>query len=211
MKEGSEYKLIITALILICILGSCIAPVSASVQYPTLRKYVSDEANLFSSSEIMTLNDRCAAIEKSTGVELAIVTVTDTGGQDVIQYAAKTGEINGVGSAKTNDGAVILFSLSNQPGWAIATGRGAESTLTDARTSQFLRDADPLLDSSQYYAGTESILTDIQNAYGERRAETLPGTDINIYDAYSTNMLAAVVCMAGAAIVIIISNLRNKR
>lgn len=174
MKGDSKYKVILCGIFLLFTVGLCIAPVSSEVNYPQLRKYVSDEANLFSSSEIMTLNDRCAAIEKSTGIEIAIVTVQDTGGQDVIQYAAKTGELNGVGSARTNDGIVLLYSLTNQPGWAIATGRGAESTLTDAKTSQFLRDADSSLDSSQYFAGTEIILTGIQNLYGTKDVMITP-------------------------------------
>lgn len=196
-------RLVIIGTILILIL--CITSVSSAVQYPdNLRKYVSDEANLFSSSEITTLNDRCAEIEKTTGMEIAIVTVSDTGGQDVIQYAAKTGEINGVGSARTNDGVVILFSLTNQPGWAIATGRGAESTLTDAKTSQFLRDADPALDNSQYFAGTEIILTDIQDVYTAKQSETLSGTVTNVNKANNEAYSKSITIMFGIIICVVV-------
>jgi uncharacterized protein len=133
---------------------------------------VTDNADLFTQQDLLALNERCAAIEKDTGVEVAIVTVKDTGGQDLIQYAAKTGEINGVGNAQLNNGLVILISLSNQPGWALETGRGAESTVTDAHASQFLRDADSALDSGSYYTGLTIILQDVQTLYAKQVTAT---------------------------------------
>lgn len=135
--------------------------------YPVLNSgesgYVSDFANVLSESEKARLNEIIISIEKNTSVEIAVVTVKDTGGEDRIMYASKLGGQNGVGKKASDNGVVVLWSLDNERGGAIATGRGIESVLNDAKVGRIGRDSRIYFDRGEYYPGFEHVLNSIRN------------------------------------------------
>lgn len=155
---------------LFCALVLLVSPVAAG--YPILNTYVTDTASLFSANERANLNERLAMIDWNTTVEIAILTVTDTNGEDVIMYANHVGDANGVGKAAPDNGVVIVWSLDNIHGGAIATGRGIESTLTDATASRIGRGAEPYFDNDQYYLGFQYIITEIDSVIEPQVAQT---------------------------------------
>jgi len=162
MVNSGLFKKFILVAFCICMV---IVPAYAEPQYPKLTKYVNDFAGVLSQQEINSLNAKCAMIERNTTSEVFIVTVSDTGGQDVIAYAAKLGEINGVGKKETDNGINIVLSLNNQAGCAIATGRGTESTITDIKAGRIARDAEPALNEGRYYDGLYIIVSEIHNEF----------------------------------------------
>lgn len=131
--------------------------------YPTLNGYVNDFANLLTPEEELSLSNHISAIEKNTSVEIAILTIENTNGEDKITYAARTGDKNGVGKSDTDNGVVILWSLSNIEGGAIATGRGIESTLTDSTVGNIGRTSRKYFNNKEYYNGFEFIISQIES------------------------------------------------
>lgn len=133
--------------------------VSATV--PKIEPYVNDFAHLLTSDEISKLNIQCDLIEQNTSYEIAIVTVQDTGGEDRIQFANKIGDENGVGKKDKDNGVVILWSIGDDAGGAIATGRYSESILNDAKVARIGKAARPLFDQGKYYEAFSQIVADI--------------------------------------------------
>jgi len=151
--EGIKKSLII--LMFILLLGGVCA-------YPNLNsKRVSDFANILTPTEIQQLTDQINSMEATTGAQFAIVTLSNTEGNGRVDYAARIGEQNGVGKSGLDNGVVILWSLDNEKGGAIATGRGIGDILNDAKVSRIGRAHRPEFDNKQYYTALSGVLTDI--------------------------------------------------
>lgn len=151
-----KFGIIAICLILLC---SCLA--SATV-YPTLHGYVNDYAGILTPQERTLLTDRITAIEKNTTVEIALVDVTTTNGEDTSQFATKIGDQNGVGKKATDNGIVVLISFDNQRGGFIATGKGIEGTITDVKATRIWDNSKSYFTNKQYYAGYSKILDGIE-------------------------------------------------
>lgn len=136
-----------------------------AADYPRLTPYVNDFAEVLSASDEVYLNSMCKAIEESATVEIAVVTVKTTGGQDRIEYANRIGEDNGVGKEKTDNGVVVLWSMENERGGAIAIGRGIESVLTDSIVTNIGRNSRQYFDAGQYKEGFGFILTQVESKF----------------------------------------------
>jgi len=144
----------VTVLLLVAV---SVYPVAAA--YPTLTGYVNDFAGLLTPQERASLADQAGMVERNTTVQIAIVTVQTTNGENTILWGAKTGTQNGVGQKATDNGVVIVYSVAE--GGGIATGRGIESTLTDYFISDIGRSAHPYFVSGKYYDGFSFLISKI--------------------------------------------------
>lgn len=129
--------------------------------YPVVTEHVTDLAHVLTQDEIKSLTDTCQGIEDRTTVEIAIVTTPSTNGEGRVIYANRIGDASGVGKKETDNGVVILWSMDNEKGGAIATGRGIESTLNDAKVGRMGRASRSYFDNGQYYQGFKTILDEI--------------------------------------------------
>lgn len=130
--------------------------------YPKLTNYVNDFAGLLSQAEEDNLNGLVHNINLEYSVEIAIVTVDTTEGDGRVNYANRVGEVNGVGKKDKDNGIVILWSLDNEKGGAIATGRGIESILNDAKVTRIGRASRQYFDNQQYHRAFVFILNEIK-------------------------------------------------
>lgn len=165
MKTKMKWTLIIFLLIIIN--GTLIVLVNAE-DYPTIKPWVNDFAGLMTPDQVAALDYRCEQIKQNTSYEIAIVTLKDTKGQDRLEYANRIGEQAGVGNQQKDNGVVVLWSMDNEKGGAIAVGRGAESFLNDAKVGEIGRASRPLFDKGQYYEGFTEILNNIEKTIKER-------------------------------------------
>lgn len=134
--------------------------------YPDLQgQRVSDFANILTPDEIQNLNTQINSMEQSTGAQFAIVTVMNTEGDGRVNYAARIGEQNGVGKQGLDNGVLILWSLDNEKGGAIATGRGIGDVLTDAKVARIGTAHRTEFDNKQYYTALSGVLTDIYHEF----------------------------------------------
>ena len=129
--------------------------------YPKLANYVNDYADVLSGSEESQLSSLILEVKQNTSVEIALVTVPNTEGDDTSNYATLMAEQNGIGVKEKDNGILILWSVENQKGGFIAIGRGIEDILTDLEVSRIGRDARDRIDQGKYYDGLAYIITEI--------------------------------------------------
>jgi uncharacterized protein len=143
-------------ILLLLLIGSVYA-------YPNLNgQRVNDYANILTPAEEQLLTEQINNMERNTTSQFAIVTVTSTDGEGRVLYAAHIGDQNGVGQKMLDNGVVILWSLDNEKGGAIATGRGIGDILTDASVTNIGRAHRSEFDNKQYYTAFSGILNDLQ-------------------------------------------------
>ena len=138
--------------------------ISSVYAYPNLNgQRVSDFANLLTANERQQLTEQIYSMENITGSQFAIVTVLNTEGDSRVDYASHIGQQNGVGTSGKDNGVVILWSLDNEQGGAIATGRGIGDVLTDVTVTNIGRAHRSEFDNKQYYIAFSGILNDLQS------------------------------------------------
>jgi uncharacterized protein len=179
MKTVLRISILLIGLILLC---SCVS----GNTYPTLNGYVTDNANILTPQEKLSLSNRIASIENSTSVEIALVTVQSTNGETLSQYATKVGDTNGVGKKGTDNGIVVLVSFENERGIFIATGQGIESVVTDVESNRIYTSSKSYFSNKQYNSGFNSILDGIESELKKDDSATtesvsMPQIDNSIY------------------------------
>ena len=125
--------------------------VLAQIAIPPPRGYVNDFAGVLDSQSVRHMEAVIAEVRAKTRGEIAVVTLPDIGDRQASDVALQIGRQWGVGATgaagdpKKNLGVVVLLvpMKNHRPGTGqifIATGRGAEGFLTDARVGR-VRDA----------------------------------------------------------------------
>ena len=122
-RNELTYWLVVGPVALIALI--LLAGMVFAVEYPALKPYVNDYANVLSTSDINALNAEALDIDNCTGVEIAIVTMTSLDGQDPFNYAQHLGDAAGIGKKGLDNGVVVLWVVDVQRG-AIATASGAK-------------------------------------------------------------------------------------
>jgi uncharacterized protein len=137
------------------------------LQIPAPSGYVNDFARVLDPDAAARMTALITELHQKTGADVAVVTLSDLGGRSAADVAVQIGrewKLGGAGEAgdsTKNLGVVILLvpRKDHQPGTDdvfIATGRGAEGFLTDARVGR-IRDAMlPALSREDYSSGTET-------------------------------------------------------
>ena len=138
----------------------------ATAQLPPPRGFVNDFAGVIEADRALRLERLLAAVREKTGGEITVVTLADLHGREPGELALQIGRQWGVGAKaeagdpRKNLGVVLLLvpRRNHEPGTGavfIATGRGAEGFLPDARVGR-IRDAmTPNLAREDYGAGLE--------------------------------------------------------
>jgi len=150
-------RILLTLLILTLVSAS----VSAAADIPKIEPYVNDFAGLMTADEVLQLNILADTIEINTTFEIAIVTIDGTGGQDRVEFANEIGDVNGVGKKDLDNGVVVMWSIGDDFGGAIATGRGSESFLTDATVGRIGRGSRTYFDNGEYSIAFTYILEEL--------------------------------------------------
>jgi uncharacterized protein len=89
-----------------------------------------DRANLFTEDEIAALEAKAQAITDRYGMDVVIVTVHNTEGTDVTNYADDYFDEGGYGIGPDHSGVLFLLSMEDRR-WAISTCGDAIYALTD--------------------------------------------------------------------------------
>lgn len=100
---------------------------------------VVDQAGIIPADEEAALNTQLLELEKKTGHQLVVATVSDLEGNDVADYGYKLGRAWGIGDEVKDDGVVFLIA-PNERRMNIAVGLGLEPILTDALSGRIIRD-----------------------------------------------------------------------
>ena len=154
------------------------------VSVPPPRGFVNDFAGVLDSASIRHMEAVIAEVREKTRGEIAVVTLPDIGDRAASDVALQIGREWGVGAKgdagdrSKNLGVVVLLvpRKNHQPGTGdvfIATGRGAEGFLTDARAGR-IRDAMlPALGAEEYGKGLALGVDLIAQAFATEFGVTL--------------------------------------
>ena len=156
----------------------------AQIQVPPPRGYVNDFAGVLDSASVAHMEAVIAEVRAKTRGEIAVVTLADIDDRPAADVALEIGRRWGVGARgeagdpAKNLGVVVLLvpQKNHRPGTGqifIATGRGAEGFLTDARVGR-IRDAmTPYLAREEYGAGLAYGVDLIAQAFAQEFGVTL--------------------------------------
>src|SRR5881398_227976 len=154
------------------------------IAVPAPRGHVNDFAGVLAPASVSHMEAVIAEVRAKSRGEIAVVTLSDLGNRAASDVALQIGRQWGVGAkgaagdpAKNLGVVVLLVPLKNhRPGTGqvfIATGRGAEGFLTDARVGR-IRDAmTPYLAREEYGAGLAHGVELIAQAFAQEFGVTL--------------------------------------
>ena len=106
-----------------------------NVRLTDVRRYVSDPTSILAPAATDTINAILGRLEKSTGIETAVVMLPSIGENDIFDFSTSLLRKWGIGKAKSNNGLLILFVM-DQHKVRFATGYGIEGTMTDAMSKR---------------------------------------------------------------------------
>lgn len=106
-----------------------------NVRLIDVRRYVSDPTSILSPAATDTIDAILGRLEKSTGIETAVVMLPSIGENDIFDFSTSLFRKWGIGKAKNNNGLLILFVM-DQHKVRFATGYGIEGTMTDAMSKR---------------------------------------------------------------------------
>lgn len=106
-----------------------------NVRLTDVRRYVTDPTNILAPAAADTINAILARLEKSTGIETAVVMLPSIAENDIFDFSTSLFRKWGIGKAKNNNGLLILFVM-DQHKVRFATGYGIEGTMTDAMSKR---------------------------------------------------------------------------
>lgn len=106
-----------------------------NVRLTDVRRYVSDPTSILSPAATDTIDAILGRLEKSTGIETAVVMLPSIGENDIFDFSTSLLRKWGIGKKKSNNGLLILFVM-DQHKVRFATGYGIEGTMTDAMSKR---------------------------------------------------------------------------
>ncbi|MBP9792125.1 MAG: TPM domain-containing protein [Rickettsiales bacterium] len=172
--------------LLSCISLFCLLFIFAnfSWSFPALTGRVVDQANILSSVTKDKLIQTLANLEKTTTDQVVIVTVVTLDGSAIEDYGYKLGRHWGIGQKGKDNGVLIILALKERV-VRIEVGYGLESVLTDAVTSDIIRNVMvPELKEGKYdqafLNGTNQIIKILSSEKQENIDGTSSGQIVNI-------------------------------
>ncbi len=123
--------------------------------------YVNDFAGILDAASINEITEMIEGIERSTGVEIAVVTLSELQGVPVDQLSLKYYETWGVGKKGKDKGVLILVAIKDRKAW-ITTGYGIEGDLPDGLVGQIYRnEMAPRFRQGDYAGGIKEAVNKI--------------------------------------------------
>jgi uncharacterized protein len=146
-------KRFLIAFVLVIALVLSSGSIALAKDFTSPQGYVSDFAGLLSQGARSLLENQLSSLEKDTGAEVAVVTITDLGGTTVEDYAVRLFEEWGIGKKSEDNGVLFLVALIDRK-VRIEVGYGLEPVITDGRAGRILDDdVLPFFKSGDYEAG----------------------------------------------------------
>lgn len=152
-------------------------PAAQGQTFPKLTGRVVDDAALLSPAQEQALTERLAALEKESGRQVVVATLPSLQDYDISDYGYRLLRAWGVGDKERNDGALLIVAPRERK-VRIEVGYGLEGILTDALSSQIIRNSiTPRFKAGDMAggieAGTNALITLLSLPPDEARAQAL--------------------------------------
>jgi len=143
--------------------------VYAQPQFPALTGRVVDNANLLSAQSRSALTELLAQHEQQTSNQVVVVTLAELAGYDIADYGYQLGRHWQIGQKDKDNGVLLIVSIAERK-IRIEVGYGLEGALTDALSSQIIRnEITPAFKQGDYERGinqgVDAILSAIAGEY----------------------------------------------
>lgn len=156
--------------VLLCLAAAAVLATDFAALKP--QGYVSDFAQVVNPESRAQLEQYCAELERTTGVEFAMVTLPSLEGQPVEDVANDMFRKWGVGKKGQNTGLLLLLSIQDRRS-RLEVGYGLEPIITDGTSGSLLRAMRPHLQAGRY----GDALLEAANEIGTRITEA-KGVDL---------------------------------
>jgi uncharacterized protein len=154
-------------------LVACAAGAQA-VDWKTLQPqgYVSDFAGVIPESSRAPLEAYCAAVEQSTGAQMALVTIPSLEDEPIEDVANTIFRAWGVGQKGKNEGILMLLAVHDRRS-RLEVGYGLEPILPDGLSGSILRQMRPALRQNDYGDAMLAAAETIGNTIAQAKHVTL--------------------------------------
>lgn len=129
--------------------------------------YVNDFAQVLSPQSRTSLERYCRQVEKATGAQIALVTISTLDGEPIEDVANLLYRRWGVGSKKQDEGVMVLLAIRDRRS-RVEVGYGLEPALTDGFVGGVLRSMRTALRQSDY----DLAMAEAAQALGEAIARS---------------------------------------
>ncbi|HUK14910.1 MAG TPA: TPM domain-containing protein [Bryobacteraceae bacterium] len=122
-----------------------------AVDWKTLKPqgYVSDFAGVVDLAGRARLESYCAAVERATGAQIALVTISSLEGEPIEDVANTIFRAWGVGQKSSNEGIMLLLAVNDHRS-RLEIGYGLEPIVPDGMAGGVLREMRPALRQKDY-------------------------------------------------------------
>jgi len=122
---------------------------------PSPPRLVNDYANVLTSDQAASLEQKLVDFDKATSNQIAVVLVQSLNGRDIGDAATELGRKWGVGQKNNNNGVVLLVAIADRK-LNISPGDGLEKSLPDLVCQQIIETAiKPNFRGQDYYRGLD--------------------------------------------------------
>ena len=111
--------------------------------------YVSDFAGVIDATAKQDLEQYCARVEKTTGAQMALVTIATLDGAPVEDVANSLFRRWGIGTKQNNEGVLLLLVVRDRRS-RLEVGYGLEPVITDGTSGELLRQMRPALQDNRF-------------------------------------------------------------
>lgn len=183
-------------------------PLILGFNFPQATGFVTDSVGLLTPGDRAALETELKGLEKDTGWEVAVVTVSNLEGATVERYAQDMFVSYGIGKKGTDNGVLLLVARQDRK-VRIHTGYHAESVVTDAVAKRIISEVIAPKTKAEDWSGgitdgARSIVKLIRDpAHNPATAVGKPAADIN----FATIIL--IIFIAVIAFVILMAILRK--
>jgi uncharacterized protein len=136
--------------------------------------YVDDFAKVLDPAGKARLEAYCGALESSTGVQMAIVTVDTLDGEPVEDVGNRLFREWGIGKKGKDNGILMLFAIKDHKN-SVELGYGIEPLLSDADAGTILRGIRPILRQGNYSGAFLAAAQELGNAVAQAQGVAPPG------------------------------------
>jgi len=135
----------------LCVVAALGAAAAGAVEWKTLKPqgYVSDFARVIDAGSKERIETYCGMVERSTGAQIALVTIPSLEGEPIEDVANTIFRTWGVGQKGQNEGILLLLAIRDLRS-RLEIGYGLEPILPDGLDGSILREMRPALRQQQY-------------------------------------------------------------
>jgi uncharacterized protein len=156
-----------------------LAAAAQAVDWKTLQPqgYVSDFAGVIPESSRAQLEAYCAAVEQSTGAQMALVAIPSLEGEPIEDVANTIFRAWGVGQKGKNEGILMLLAVEDRRD-RLEVGYGLEPILPDGLSGSILRQMRPALRQADYGDAMLAAAETIGNTIAQAKHVTLTAASL---------------------------------